>query len=128
MSVFRPTNADALSVVIGVKNELAGYIIQNETINEGINSLEINDQTGRVAQVIAYDKTFNCSLTAIGPDTAPLSVGQTWSWKKPDGTALDYIVQSVERASTYNDTAKWNITALAYAHASYSDKTEEVLN
>ena len=124
---FKPSNANEISVVIGIENELAGYILQSETINESTVNLEIPDQKGRMAQVIAYDKTYNCNVTAIGPNTAPLSCGQTWSWKNPAGTSLSYIVNSVERASTYNDTAKWNIQATAYAHATYHDKTEDAL-
>lgn len=124
---FKPSNANSISVVIGIEDELTGYIIQNENITEATLNLEIPDQKGRMAQVIAYDKSYNCNLTAIGPNTAPLSCGQTWSWKDPSGGSLDYIVNSVEKAATYNDTAKWNIQATAYAHATYHDKTDDAL-
>lgn len=124
---FKPTTANSTTVIIGIEHELSNYIIQSENITESIQSLNIADQKGRTAQVIAYDKEFNCRLTAIGPDTAPVSVGSTWSWKDSAGNNLDYIVQSVERASTYNDTAKWNITAIAYANATYYDKTDDAL-
>lgn len=124
---FKPSNANSISVIIGVPDELSGYIIQNENISQTAPTLQIQDQQGRTAQVIAYDKEFACSITAIGPNTAPLSVGQTWNWKDTQGGSLNYIVTSVERACTYNDTAKWNIQATAYAHASYSDKSEDAL-
>lgn len=124
---FKPANANSIAVVLGVENELSGYIIQNEDISENTQNLEIADQKGRMAQVIAYDKGSTLSLTMIGPNTAPCDAGETFSWKDKDGTAQDYIVQSVRRTSTYNDTAKWVVDAVAWAHASYSDKTNDTL-
>lgn len=124
---FKPSTASSIDVAIGVANELTGYIIQSENITESTQNLEIPDQKGRVAQVIAFDKQYNCNFTCIGPDTAPTTVGATFSWKDLSGTSLNYIVNSVERASTYNDTAKWNIQLTAYKHASYSDKTDDSL-
>lgn len=124
---FKPSNANSIAVVIGVENELTGYIIQNEDISENIQNLDIADQKGRMAQVIAYDKGNTLSLTMIGPNTAPTNAGATFSWKNKDGTAQDYIVQSVRRSATYNDTAKWVVDAVAWAHASYYDKTNDTL-
>jgi len=124
---FKPTNAASLSVVIGIENELDGYILQSENISQTSPTLNIQDQKGRTAQVIAYDKEYSCNITAIGPNTPPLSVGQTWDWKDAFGNNLDYIVTNVERASSYGDTAKWNVQATAYAHASYADKSEDEL-
>lgn len=124
---FKPSNANNISVVIGVPDELTGYIVQNENINQTAPTLQIQDQQGRTAQVIAYDKEFNCSFTAIGPNTAPCAVGSTLTWYNLSGGSMDYIVTSVEKACTYNDTAKWNVQATAYAHASYSDKSESPL-
>lgn len=124
---FKPSNANSISVVIGVPDEIEGYIIQNENINQTTPILQIQDQQGRTAQVIAYDKEFNVSFTAIGPGTAPKVVGQTWAFKDFAGDNLSCIITGVEKACTYNDTAKWNITGVAYAHALYYDKSEDSL-
>ena len=124
---FKPSNANSISVVIGVPDEIEGYIIQNENINQTTPTLQIQDQQGRMAQVIAYDKEYNVSFTAIGPNQAPKVVGQTWEFTNVDGSTLSAIITGVEKSCTYNDTAKWNITGVAYAHATYHDKTEDAL-
>lgn len=124
---FKPSGADSINVAYGVDNELTGYIVQNEDITENTENLTIPDQKGRTCQVIAYDKGMTLSLTVIGPATAPVDAGDTLSWKDKSGTAQDYIVQSVKRSCTYNDTAKWVIEATAWAHATYSDKTDDEL-
>jgi hypothetical protein len=121
---FKPANAASISVVIGVPDEIEGYIIQNETITQTTPTLTIQDQQGRTAQVIAYDKEYSVSFTAIGPNTAPKVVGQTWAYTNVDGNTLSAIITSVEKSCSYNDTAKWNVQGVAYAHASYSDKSE----
>ena len=62
----------------------------------------------------------NVSFTAIGGATAPLSVGQIFTnWKDPSGNDLSVIITSVEKACTYNDTAKWNIQGTASPRASF---------
>ena len=128
---FKPTNAASIAVTIGVEDELAGYIIQNEDIDETTQNLEIADQKGRTCQVIAYDKGKTISLTMIGPNTAPCDVGEQLSISSNAITVVasggDYIVQRVRRTCTYGDTAKWQIDAVGYAHATYSDKTEDAL-
>jgi hypothetical protein len=128
MAFFHPDGADTLSVVIGIQDTLPGYILQSENINQSTPTLQIQDQWGRTAQVIAYDKEFSMSFTAIGPNEAPCSVGDTLSWYNLSGGSMNYIVTNVEKACTFNDTAKWNIQATAYAHAKYSDKSEGELN
>ena len=127
-SIFTPSNANTLSVVIGVPDTLEGFIIQSENITQTTPTLEIQDQHGRVAQVIAYDKQYTISMTAIGPNTTNLSVGTVWNWHDPYGNDLSCIVTSVERACTYNDTAKWNIQATANGHAKFWNATETNLD
>lgn len=118
--IFTPSNANTLSVTIGVPETIDNYIIQNLNITQTSPTLEIQDQTGRVAQVIAYDNQFNVSFTAIGGATAPLSVGEIFDdWKDANGNTLSVIITSVEKACTYNDTAKWNIQGAASTHAKF---------
>lgn len=125
---FTPSTANSITVQIGIDHLLSNYIIQNESITETTQNLEIPDQKGRVAQVIAYDKSYSCSLQVIGPvSSMTYKPGTTLSWYDANGTALSYIIQSIKLDCVYNDTAKYTIEMTAYAHASYSDKTEDSL-
>jgi hypothetical protein len=125
---FKPAAANTIAVQLGIDHLLSGYIIQSESITENVENLEIPDQKGRVAQVIAYDKSYDCSLQVIGPVASmTYNAGTTLSWYDANGTACNYIIQSVQLNCTYNDTAKYTITMRAWPHASYSDKTEDSL-
>lgn len=126
---FVPTNATSVDVCIGVKHLLSNYIIQDETITESIDELEIPDQQGRTAQVYAYQKHYDLSFTCVGPTlSAPGSgAANSLSWYTPDGSALTYIIETCEVAFTNNDVAKWNVTAKAYINASYNDCTDSPL-
>lgn len=125
---FKPSDANTIAVQIGIDHILSGYIIQSESITENVESLEIPDQKGRVAQVIAYDKSYDCSLQVIGPVASmTYHSGATFSWYDANGTSIDYIIQSVQLNCTYNDTAKYTITMQAWPHATYSDKTNDSL-
>lgn len=125
---FKPTDANTIQVQLGIDHLLSGYIVQNESITENTENLQIPDQKGRVAQVIAYDKSYNCSLQVIGPVSGmTYKAGQTLSWYDAANTAMDYIIQSVKLDCVYNDTAKYSIEMVAWPHASYSDKTEDAL-
>lgn len=125
---FKPTDANTIAVQLGIDHLLTGFIIQNETITENVENLEIPDQKGRVAQVIAYDKSYDMTLQVIGPiSSMTYNAGTTLSWYDANNVTCDYIIQSVQLNCTYNDTAKYTITARAWPHASYSDKTDDSL-
>ena len=125
---FKPTTANTIQVQLGIDHLLSGYILQNESITENTENLQIADQKGRVAQVIAYDKSYNCSLQAIGPvSSMNYNAGDTLAWYGTDNTSMNYIIQSVKLDCVYNDTAKYSIEMTAYPHATYSDKTEDAL-
>ena len=132
---FVPAGANSLNVAYGVDDTLTNYIVQNENITNALENLTIQDQKGRVCQVIAYDKGSNLSLTLIGSSTAPCAVGDqltisagtiTVTAVASGGSATGgYVVQSVDRACTYGDTAKWNITATGWEHATYKNKMND---
>ena len=125
---FTPTTANSIAVQLGIDHILTGYIIQNETITENTENLNIADQKGRTAQVIAFDKSYDCTLQVIGPvSSMTYNAGDTLSWYDATGTSIDYIIQSVQLNCTYNDTAKYTITMQAWPHATYSDKTDDSL-
>lgn len=122
---FTPNDATTVAVQIGIDNLLANYILQNEDIEEKADMLKIPDQKGRTAQVIAYQKSYSLSLTAVGPGTtAPTTAGATLEYYDGVGTSINYIIDSCRKTSTYNDTSKWQITGTAYLSAVYADKTD----
>ena len=121
---FTPSDANSINVAYGVDNEVTGYIVQNEDISENMENLTIADQKGRVCQVIAYDKGKTLSLTIIGPAAAPTGWAAGASITYNSET---YIIQTIRRTCVYNDTAKWQIEANHWAHATYSDKSEDSL-
>ena len=134
---FQPSGAASVDVAYGVDNTLNNFIIQNEDQTENIENLTIADQKGRTCQVIAYDKGETLSLTAIGPKTAPCAAGDVITLTSgaysassaSSGNALtdSYVVQTVKRTCVYNDTAKWQIEAVSWKHATYTDKSESSL-
>lgn len=132
---FTPSNAENVAIAYGVDNTLANYIIQNLTESSTTQNLEIPDQKGRICQIVAYDTQKTLTFTAIGPTGAPCEVGDVLaiadgaiSVKADAAAAGDWIVQTVERACTYNDTAKWNVTATSAPHAKPFNKTDDDLD
>ena len=127
MSFFQPSNANQLSVEYGVNDTMSNYIIQNEDKGENIQNLEIQDQWGRTCYVIAYNKGKTITLTMIGSATQPFSVGDQIKITAGAITNVssggDYLVTSVNRTCTYNDTAKWQIQGTGFLSATYVDKT-----
>lgn len=125
---FVPNDANTLSVQHGVDHLLSGYIIQDESITENVDQLQVPDQKNRIAQVISYQRWYNCSLTVMGPvTTQPAVPGSTLSWYTTTGTKIDYVVDNVTLNCVYNDTAKWNMSMTAYINASYADKTDAAI-
>lgn len=120
---FTPATATSMTVIYGIEDELADYILQDVTVSKEINSVQIPDQRGRIAQIRDRQKHWSISFTAIGPEpdgsTAPFKVGDSYTFDNVTG-----VVMSVEKRSTYNDTAKWSVTMDCYEDATYSELTE----
>lgn len=127
MAYFHPDNANQIPIEYGVNDIYSNYIIQNEDIGETVENLEIQDQWGRTCYVIAYDKNKSITLTMIGSATAPFVVGDQITINSGTITKVnsggDYLVTSVNRTCTYNDTAKWQIQGTGFLSATYVDKT-----
>lgn len=115
---LKPSSAGIIGVIYGINQELADYILQDVTITEDVNTVQIPDQKGAIAQIKSMQHHWTISFTAIGPNTAPLSLG---AQEFPDDSGIYYHVNSCERRATYNDTQKWSVTmeawdgAVAYA-------------
>lgn len=117
---FVPSTATtiAATVVYGVEDTLANYILQDITVTEDVNTVQIPDQQGAIAQVRGMQKHWNISFTAIGNNsTAPGGgAGSTITFTTATGT-FKAFVQSCERRATYNDTQKWSVTMEAWEDA-----------
>ena len=108
----------ASTVVYGVQDTLSGYILQDINVTEDVNTVQIPDQQGAIAQVRAFQKHWNISFTAIGNNnTAPGSgAGSVIEFQTTTGK-FKAFVQSCERRATYNDTQKWAVTMEAWEDA-----------
>lgn len=122
---FTPSNASSLSVSYGIDHLFDGYIVQDETLNESVDSIQIPDQKGKVAQIWGIQRKWTASFTLVGPTSAvPTHAGATYQWYRPgDGAKYNYFVQSCELRNTYNDTSKWSVQMDCYQDATYTDNT-----
>ena len=110
-------SAIAPTVIYGVEDTLSGYILQDINVTEDINTVQIPDQKGAIAQVRGFQKHWNISFTAIGPNSAPGGgAGSTITFTTSTGS-FKAFVQSCERRATYNDTQKWSVTMEAWEDA-----------
>lgn len=109
---FKPTDATTISVVYGVEDALTGYIIQDINVSEDVNTVQIPDQKGAIAQILPFQHHYTVSFTAIGPNTAPATVGSTLTIG-----GIVYYVNSCERRANYNDTQKWGVQMEAWQGA-----------
>jgi len=109
----------ASTVIYGVADVLSGYILQDINVTEDVNTVQIPDQQGAIAQVRAFQKHWNISFTAIGNNnTAPgKGAGSVVSFTTADNKTFKAFVQSCERRATYNDTQKWAVTMEAWEDA-----------
>lgn len=113
---FNPSGAGTIEVKYGVDALLTGYVIQDLTVTEDVNTVQIPDQKGAVAQIKSMQHHWTISFTAIGNGDAPFSGNLGAQQFSLDGgtTTLYYHVNSVERRATYNDTQKWAVTMEAW--------------
>lgn len=108
----------AATVVYGIQDELANYILQDISVSEDINTVQIPDQQGAIAQVRGFQKHWTITFTAIGNNnTAPGGgAGEVITFTTATGS-FKAFVQSAERRATYNDTQKWSVTMEAWEDA-----------
>lgn len=108
----------AATVIYGVQDLLTDYILQDVTVTQDTNSIQIPDQQGAIAQIRPMQGHWTMSFTAIGPATAPATVGETKTISN-----IVYYVNSCERRATYNDTQKWAVQMEAWEGATVGSST-----
>lgn len=92
----------------GVSNTLAGYVVESENITTSPQREQVHNHQNAVTAEIEYDIRYELKLTVRGasePAATTLSyASQTW------------IVDSVEKAGSYNGLRRFNITAHRYTN------------
>ena len=111
---LKPSGAGELEVIYGIEQELTDYILQDVTITEDVNTVQIPDQKGAIAQIKSMQHHWTISFTAIGKGDKPLDLG---AQQFPADSGIYYHVNSCERRATYNDTQKWSVTMEAWEKA-----------
>ena len=104
------TNPTSVDGEYGITSTLDGYTIESENVTDSPRREEVPDQRNAVAKEIRYDTRYELRLTVRGtekPSTSTITY---------DGNT--YIVDSVEKAGTYNGLQRWNITAHRYDNCS----------
>lgn len=104
------TNPTSVAGEYGITSTLDGYTIESENVTESPRREEVPDQRNAVAKEIRYDTRYELRLTVRGTDKPSTS---TITYDKNT-----YIVDSVEKAGTYNGLQRWNITAHRYDNCS----------
>lgn len=103
----------------GIKNTLANFVIESETLSTNDVAEQVPDQNGAIADEISYDKRSDLRLTVrsakaaatTGQETAPTTAGSTLTYAN-----VKYHVDTVEEAGTYNGLRRWNVTAHRYTN------------
>ena len=104
------TNPTSVAGEYGITSTLKDYTIESENITDSPRREEVPDQRNAVAKEIRYDTRYELRLTVRGtakPSTSTITYDSN-----------TYIVDSVEKAGTYNGLQRWNITAHRYDNCS----------
>lgn len=119
----------ASTVVYGVQDTLDNYILQDINVTEDVNTVQIPDQQGAIAQIRGFQKHWNISFTAIGNGMTPPAsgAGNPISFTTADNKTFRAFIQSCERRATYNDTQKWAVTMEAWEGATVSGDVDHPL-
>lgn len=99
----------------GISSTLEGYTIESENVTESAVRETVPDQFNRVAAEIRYDTRYDLRLTVRGgakPSASSITYGASGN------TPLTWIVDSVEKAGSYNGLQRFNISAHRYENCS----------
>lgn len=112
-----PTPTTATAEEYGISTTLANYTIESENITTTPQREQVPDQRNAVRAEIRYDTRYELRLTVRGanePAATTINYGTTGSGSS--ATAITWIVDTVEKAGTYNGLRRFNITAHRYAN------------
>lgn len=111
----------------GIVDALTGYVIESITDTSTPQREIVYDQFNRRVKEIRYDTLTSISLTVRGP--APAAAGTAATASAPISytdlllSSTHYIVDSIQRAGSYNGLKRWTVEA----HKSSQCDTETVL-
>lgn len=92
----------------GVSETLSGYTIESCNITKSPRREEVHNQQNAVTKEIRYDTRKELRLTMRGasePADTTITIG-----------SQQFIVDSVEKAGTYNGLQRWNVTGHSYTN------------
>lgn len=114
-----PIPANATAEEYGISSSLANYTIESENITTTPQREQVPDQKNAVVKEIRYDTRYDLRLTVRGetePAATTINYGTTGSGSS--AAPITWIVDTVEKAGTYNGLRRFNITAHRYANCS----------
>jgi len=98
----------------GISTALTGYTIESESVKDVPVYEKVPDQKNRTAKEILIETRHEATLTIRGA-----SKPQTSTFNGYGGTGNKWILDSVEKAGTYNGLQRWNVSM------HYSDECNE---
>ncbi len=114
-----PTPATATAEQYGVTETIAGYTIESASVTTTPQREQVPDQKNAVVKEIRYDTRYELRLTMRGESEPPATTIDYGTTGKGNSVSpVTWIVDSVEKAGTYNGLRRWNVTAHRYDNCS----------
>ena len=107
-----PTSVDAL---YGIATALTGFTIESESVRDVPQLEKVPDQMNRTAKELLIETRHEATLTLRGA-SAPTAA----TFDDYQGSGKKWILDSVEKAGTYNGLQRWNVSM------HYTDECNEV--
>ena len=93
----------------GITRTLANFVIETESITPNDIAEQVPDQNAAIADEISYDTRTDLRLT-VRSAKASVSAAPATSGTILTYGGVNYKVDSVEEAGSYNGLRRWNIT------------------
>lgn len=102
MATLLPTTVDG---VYGIDTSLSNYTIESENVSDIPRRETVPDQKNRTAKELLIETRHEAKLTLRG--TAKPTAATFTGF---GGTGIKWILDSVEKAGTYNGLQRWNVS------------------
>ncbi len=97
-----PASVDA---EYGISTSLADYTVESENVKDVPVREKVPDQMNRTAKEILIETRHEATLTIRGANKPTAATFNDYG-----GQGLKWILDSVEKAGTYNGLRRWNVT------------------
>lgn len=99
------SNTEVQDADYGIDTSLAGYTIESENVKEVPVLEKVPDQRNRTKKELLVETRHEATLTIRGA-TKPTAA----TFNGYGGTGLKWILDSCEKAGTYNGLQRWNVS------------------